>query len=136
VAGPPVELGPLAGLDGRQLLVADQRAADQGAVDDPNAALADGADGQLGLGGEAELADDDDVRGRAERPGDREGDRDSATGQAQDNRVRAAESLQPLRQPPAGVGPICESHRPPPRGDTLAADLSHPVGPMVPSTAA
>jgi hypothetical protein len=125
--GTTLELGSLAHLDRGEHVAAHQRAAHQVAVDDPNAALADGTHRQLGLEGQAELADDDDVERRIERPGDLEGDRHATTWQPQNDYILATEALQPLCQPTARIGPVHERHGSPPwPGRITLARRCHP----------
>jgi len=83
------ELGPLTVLDFGEFPVADVFRLDHVVVDHPDAVLADRAHGQLGLGGQADLADQDDVQPGTERPGDLIGDRDAAPGQADDHAARS-----------------------------------------------
>src|ERR1039458_3486232 len=144
---PPAQLGPLPLLDPGELPVADLFGLDHVVVDDPDTVLAERTHGQLGLGRQADLADQDDVQRGAERPGDLIGDRDAAPGQPQHHGARSPLDRRPAgqqaSQPAAGVGAIEERHlvhprscleqrreQPPgPRGVLPAAELpGHEVG--------
>lgn len=78
-------------------------------VEDANAALADGTDSKLGMRGQTELADDDDVERGIEQTGDLGRDRNPTARQAEDNRVLGAQTLQSLSQEPTGLAPILKS---------------------------
>jgi hypothetical protein len=72
-------------------------------IDDPDAALPDRAQAQLGLDGYAELADHDHVERRAQRPRHLRRDGHTATGERQHHDVLAAQVQHPVGQPPACV---------------------------------
>src|SRR5450830_65428 len=102
------ELSPFATLDRGQLVVGDPGGRQHPRVERARAALPDGPHGQLGLVGDAELADDDDVQRQVERLRHLEGHGYAASWQTQHHRVLTAQVLQPRRQLSAGVHAIGE----------------------------
>ncbi len=110
--GPPLQLVTLALLHHRQVVGADPRPSHHVLGEDPDAVLADGAHGQLRLDRDPELAHDDGVQGRPQRPGDLGRHHHPAARQAQHHRVLVAQVPEDRRQLPAGCDPIIEGHRP------------------------
>jgi hypothetical protein len=109
VAGhPPCRLGPFGPDDVGEVFggQADAGDGDQGRVEHHDAHFSDGAQGQLGLPGAAELADDQDIQGRAERPGHLGGHRHPTAGQASHDRRLQPELVESPGQLAARIGPI------------------------------
>ncbi len=112
---PAAELSPLELLDPGELPLGDAFGPDHLVVDDPDTVLADRAHGQFRLGGQADLADQDDVQRGIQRPGDLIGHRDPPAGQAEHHAARSPHyrrlAGQQAGQPPPGVRAIEEGHR-------------------------
>ena len=87
---------------------ADPGRADDGLVHDPGTLLADRAHGQLGLAGDADLADDHDVQRGVQGLCHAHRDGDAAAGQTQDDGIGQAQLAQPLTQQPSGLVPVGE----------------------------
>ncbi len=109
-AGLPGELRLLGVLDRRQVLARDPADADDVLADDPYAALTDGAEAELTMGGHTELADHDHVERRTEGPGHGEGHRDAAARQAQYDGMFRLQRAEGLGEPLAGVRAVGEVH--------------------------
>ena len=87
----------------------DPAQAGQAPVDHLGAAFGDRAERQLGLVGQAELADHQHVERRVEHGRDLGGDRHAAAGEGDHQRAVEAERGDRLGQLPAGVPPIGEA---------------------------
>ena len=109
-AGSPFELESLPLLDGHQLGVVDPCHADHPIVDDADAALADGAHGELRLEPHAELPDDNHVERRTEQPSHLGPHRYPTSGQTEHDHIVALEVLEPSGESPPGLHPVAESH--------------------------
>jgi len=98
------------GDDAVDLVLGDQRPADDRLVDDPHPARRNRAHRQLFVAGDAQLAHQEDVERRPERPGHLEADGHAPARQRQDDPVPAASQVEEgLGQPPAGVDSISEA---------------------------
>ena len=97
-------------LDRRQLVLRHPAGLRDLGVDDPHPVLPDRAHAQLGLERHPQLAHDDDIQRRAQRPGHPERDRDPAPRQAQHHDRLAAQMPQPGREPPPRIITISEHH--------------------------
>lgn len=121
----PFELAALLRVDRLDPFQRDVERVDDALEQDARAAARHGAEDQVLVAGDAELAHDEHVERRVERAGDLAGDRHAAARQAEhDHVVAAGVPAQALGQPPARVGAIPEAlpfggHepacRPPPR---------------------
>ena len=99
-------------LDRGHVGVRQSGARHEGPVDDAGAVLADRTHGDLGMGGQSQLADTQDVERRAQCPCDLGRNRDATARQAEDDDVVAGADPPPecgAEQPP-GVAPIGEPH--------------------------
>ena len=105
-----LELGALAVLDLRELLLAYQCLANHPLVHDPHTALADSAHAELRLERDAELADDNHIERGAERRRNLEGDRHPAAGQTHHHGVPGRLLAQRGPKAPARVGTVGETH--------------------------
>ena len=121
--GPAAQLSPLPLLDLGEHPLADLLGRRHLGVDQPDAVLADGPHGQLGLGGQADLTDQDHVEREAQRLRDLVADRDATPGQAEHDGIGAAHPRQHTGQPPPRIGTVEERHDPPtpPVGPSLRA---------------
>ncbi|OHV57552.1 hypothetical protein BCD48_42925 [Pseudofrankia sp. BMG5.36] len=86
-AGPTVQLHPLLGLDRGKLLRGDAGQPQDLVVDDQHTALGDGAHRQLGLERDTQLANQDDIQRGTQRLRHLIGDRDTTTGQPDNDDV-------------------------------------------------
>ena len=124
-------------LDGGVLLRADPGRADDGLVHDPRALLADRAHGQLGVAGDADLADDQDVQRGVQGLCHAHRDGDAPAGQAQDDGIGQAQLAQPLTQPPPGLVPVGKDlparARSRPHPVTVARAVRRQAGALVPN---
>lgn len=103
----PFQLGPFGPDDAGQVVGWQPDAGDQRLVEQHGAVLAEDAQGQLGLPGAAQLADDQDLQRRLQGPGDLCRDEDTAAGQADHDR-----GLYPfLLEPPASWRPASARSR-------------------------
>lgn len=84
---PALQLGPLRGLDRGHLLFSEPGLVHHGTVDHLHAALADGAEGQLGMQRHTELAHQQHIKWRVQGFGYLEGHRDTASRQTQHHNV-------------------------------------------------
>src|SRR5262249_44935261 len=73
-------------------------------------AVADRAERQFGLPRNADLAHENDIERRIERPGDLEPDRDAAARQGQHDRAPVFKMRQSARKLAAGIGAVGELH--------------------------
>ncbi len=108
--GLPGELGLLGVLDRHEIRLPDPAAADDVLADDPYAALADGAEPQLTVVRDAELAHHDHIQRGAERLCHREGHRNSAAGQAQDDGILPLQVAECFGETLSGVRAMGEQH--------------------------
>lgn len=106
----PGQLGLLAVLDGVDIGAGDVAHADDVVAEHLGAALADGAEAQLPVVRDAELADDDHVQGCVQGAGHLVGDDHAATRQAEHDGVVEFQMPQPLGELPSGIRAVCEVH--------------------------
>src|ERR1022692_2620120 len=111
---PPLQFDPLTLLDPDELGLGDSLADDHVLVDDADAVFSDSSHRQLGLDGKANLAHNDDVQDGIESLGDLEGNRDSSSGQSQDDDARSPQPHQLAGKAPPRIGPVQERHDPHP----------------------
>jgi hypothetical protein len=88
-----LQLDALLAFDRIHVIAAEVRRTHDGVIDHPHAALTDGAEGQLGLERQAELAHHQDVEGGVQRLGDLERYRHPTPWQAKNNGVLSAQEI-------------------------------------------
>lgn len=106
---PPFEFLALGVLDRVQLLGPNPRRRHEPLVHETHPILSDRTHRELRLGRHAELADHDHVERKTEIPGHLATDRNPTARKSEHDRIGPPESLQALRQDPAGLSPIGES---------------------------
>ena len=84
--------------------------ADDLPVDDPDPVFTDCAHAQLALEWRTELADDNDIQRRAQRPGHLQRDGDTASRQAKHDHRLVSQVFQPRSQPLPRIHAVDEKH--------------------------
>ncbi len=119
---PAVDLRELECGEVVDVLAGDVQLPAGGVVEDDDAVLADGPDGELGVAGRADLAHDQHVQLGVERLRHLEGDGQAAARQPEHEGVRAGVGGEPGGQPAAGVGAVLEHGTPPADGCPRGSD--------------
>lgn len=106
-----VKFDAFAGDDLIEIFLRDAKVADKAGVEDFNAAGSDGADGELGLPGRTQLADDPYIERSVEGAGDLMGHGNAAARQGEDEEIgMAGEGGEALGEKLSGVGAVVEVH--------------------------
>src|SRR5690606_22007974 len=105
------DLFELFGGDALDLLLGEAEGLDAAVVEDADghSAIGNCAEGEFGLRGGGELADEEDIEIAAEAAGDGSADFDTAAGEAEDDAIGAAVLVEGAGEELAGFGAVAEA---------------------------